>query len=61
MSFILRCDAPGCTEKAISAGSLPAGWVMSHNQNGWLVHAHAATHLAAASATTGNPAAVAVT
>lgn len=60
MSMILRCDAPACTAKAVVYGAMPAGWIVTHNVNGWMVHAHDATHKAAAEATTGNTATVAV-
>lgn len=56
MSFIVHCDAPACPIRAAAYGGLPAGWVVTHNVNGYLVHAHDATHKAAAEATTGNPA-----
>lgn len=53
MSLILRCDAPGCTNKAVLWGTLPAGWTQTHNRYGDLVHACAtAGHVAAAQATT---------
>lgn len=39
MSLILRCDAPGCTQKATTWGTLPAGWTMTHNRYGDVVHA----------------------
>ena len=53
MTFILRCDAPGCTNKATIWGSLPAGWTQTNNLYGDAVHACAtAGHVAAAQATT---------
>lgn len=49
MSFIVRCDAPACPNKATMQGTLPAGWTQSHNRYGTVVHACAtAGHLAAA-------------
>lgn len=56
MSFIVHCDAPACPIRAAAFGGLPAGWLQANNTQGWTVHAHDATHLAAAQATTGNPA-----
>lgn len=55
MSFIIRCDAPGCTNKATMTGTLPAGWTQSHNRYGTVIHACAtAGHLAAAQIVTSN-------
>lgn len=39
MSMILRCDAPGCPSKAPMWGTLPAGWTLTHNRVGDVVHA----------------------
>ena len=53
MTFIVRCDAPACTNKATMWGVLPAGWTQTNNAYGDAIHACAtAGHLAAAQATT---------
>lgn len=50
--MIIRCDAPGCASKATAWGTLPAGWTMTHNRYGDLIHACAtAGHVASAQAT----------
>jgi hypothetical protein len=61
VSFIVRCDAPGCTSKAAIWGALPAGWTQTHNRYGDMIHACAtAGHVTAAQATTGRVATAAV-
>lgn len=61
MSLILRCDAPACTSKANMAGALPSGWTQAWNRYGDVVHAcPTAGHHAAAQATTGRAATVAI-
>lgn len=49
MSFIIRCDAPGCASKVALWGAVPAGWAQTHNRAGEVVHACATVgHVAAA-------------
>jgi len=56
VSYIVRCDAPACTNKATmwgGPGTLAAGWTQTTNVYGDVVHAcPTGGHLAAAQATT---------